>query len=235
MEGIPPKTTQPLNNTRKLKNLRIDNFPLDKTHLIVLSYYSCRCAGNNKKVGEVYNKGCPRKPILNPFMRNITLVILAFLLFILGSCGGVNYLKTAPVEDPAKITGRFTLILYGPSYYGDLENVAILDIEEDGYVIVPALQVFEYEEGLDASEAIREAERFVSSQSAVYTTKMKKIIDKNGNTIGYELRPVYLMADFSDGDILRVDYVLRKAGIVSVEVGIPFELQRLVIRKGPIY
>ncbi len=117
-------------------------------------------------------------------------------------------------------SGTFSLILYGGRFYRDVESLALLDLEGDGYTLDPYVPDFDYrvETGLSAKEALDRAERFLSAQYAFRRTILSKILDGNGKTIGYELRPLYDPLTFGITDVLDVDYVLQKDGKVRVYI-----------------
>ena len=151
---------------------------------------------------------------------NCTLV-LALLLF-------VNVSSSIALEKPLKtkaatpedVTGAFTLILYGANYLDDLETIAILDYEGDDYHFEPFAPAFNYKvrEGVQAQEALKEAEKFVSFHSSFWKSQMSKILDKEGVTIGYEVRPLYRPFIYGISDILDVYYWLKKDGKVKTTI-----------------
>ena len=71
-------------------------------------------------------------------------------------------LKTA-AANPSEVKGTFTLILYGGNYYDDLETMAILDREGDGYTLDLYVSDFDYRviKGVPAKEALAKAEKFI--------------------------------------------------------------------------
>jgi len=136
--------------------------------------------------------------------------IAAFLLVILAGCAGVSYLKTGAV-DPAVITGTYTLLLHGGRYGDDMQNVAILDIEGDGYEFELYAPEFDYKvkRNVPAGEAVEEAERLVRSHYAFLRSQWLKILDSGGRIIGYEARPLYDPLHAGYPDILDITYVIR--------------------------
>ena len=54
---------------------------------------------------------------------------------------------------------------------------------------------------------------------------VSKIIDDNGNTIGYEVRPLYMFFVFGRSNVLEVDYWLRD-GKVKVTIRIIPSIER---------
>ncbi|GAB4421937.1 MAG: hypothetical protein OHK0032_17600 [Thermodesulfovibrionales bacterium] len=121
-----------------------------------------------------------------------------------------KHLKTE-AANAADVTGTFTLILYGSRHSNDIETVAILDTEGDLYTFEPYAPEFDYrvKNGIPAKEAMVEAERFVSWHSSFYRSQLSSVMDDKGNTIGYELRPLYDPLTFGVSDVMDVDYTLR--------------------------
>jgi hypothetical protein len=149
---------------------------------------------------------------------NCTLV-LAALLFI---SVGISFALKEPLKTeaalPADISGTFTLILYGANYSDDLETVAILDNEGDDYSFEPFAPAFNYtlKKGVQAQEALREATQFVSFHNAYWKYQLSKIVNHEGITIGYEVKPFYRPFVYGISDILDIYYWLKGNGKVKV-------------------
>jgi hypothetical protein len=137
-------------------------------------------------------------------------------------------LKTIEAS-PSEITGTFTLILYGGNYADDLETIAILDLEGDRYRFEPFAPDFDYRlrPGMPAKEAFATAEKFVSFHSAFWRTQLSKILDRSGNVIGFELRPLYRPLVYGFSDILEVNYWPKEDGKIKVMIRLIPEVERL--------
>jgi hypothetical protein len=135
------------------------------------------------------------------FSRALSITALLSVQVILASCMTGAYLKAEPVRE-IDISGSYTLILYG----ADLTRLAILDREGDDYRFEMTESVHSYriEEGVPAGNAVNQAMAFIYSQR----NRWRKITDKNGNTIGYELRPLYNIVHYGSSDILNVNYIV---------------------------
>lgn len=135
------------------------------------------------------------------------------LILVLAALGGVvscasgTRLRTGGV-DPAAVTGTYTLILFGAQHSDDLETLAILDREGDRTVIEPYAPAYRYsvKKGLPAKEALGAAEHFLSWHRAYQTSQVLRIVDERGETIGYEMRPLYQPFVYGVNDVLEVDY-----------------------------
>ena len=68
--------------------------------------------------------------------------------------------------------------------------------------------------GVPANEAIVEATAFVAcSTHRVWKTQFSRIVDADGATVGYELRPLYFPLEFSNPDPLEISYFRREDGV----------------------
>lgn len=140
----------------------------------------------------------------------LSLVLFISLLTVSDSSAGAVRLRTKPAN-PSEIKGLFTVILYGSRHSSDIETIAFLDVEGDQYTLEPYAPAFDYktEKNLPAKEALSRAEKFVGWHRSFFQTELRKIADDKGNTIGYEVRPLYNSLDFGVSDVLYVDYRLK--------------------------
>jgi hypothetical protein len=125
------------------------------------------------------------------------------------------------------VKGVFTLILYGARDINDIETLAILDIEGDKYILEPYASAFDYKVKQDLSEkaALNEAYKFIGYHNAFLCPQVSKIISSKGDTIGYEVRPLYIPFVFGRSDVLEVDYSL-KGDTVKVTIRITPSIER---------
>ncbi|MEW6068370.1 MAG: hypothetical protein AB1610_08785 [Nitrospirota bacterium] len=128
-------------------------------------------------------------------------------------------LKTERAEI-SDVTGTFTVILYGGRYSDDIETIAFLDLEGDEYNFTPYAPEFDYKikKEIPANEAIKEAERFVSFHNSFWHSRLNRIIDKQGYTMGYEVRPLYLPVVFGASDVLDVYYWIKEGGRIKITI-----------------
>lgn len=143
-------------------------------------------------------------------------LILIMTIIVINACAPANYLRTDRAT-AGDITGTYTLLLHGGRYIEDLENVAILDREGDPYIfrIYAPEYDFTVRKGLPAREALEEAEKHVRSHRSVHRTLLKSITDKDGNILGYELRPLYFYLEFGTSDILSVYHRISDGDVIS--------------------
>jgi hypothetical protein len=158
------------------------------------------------------------------------LVLFVILFLFISTSNSFQIGKSLKTEETtaSNITGKFTLILYGGRYYDDLETIAILDKEEDKFTFEPYAPDFDYtiKKDVPAKEALKEAEKFVSFHNSFWKSQLSRIIDDKGNTIGYEVRPLYLPAVIGVSDVLEVNYWLKEGGRVKTLIRLSQSAER---------
>jgi hypothetical protein len=147
-------------------------------------------------------------------------VLVTTTLYTLSSCVGGKHLRVKTFEDTEKISGIFNVILYGANHLNDLETIAILDLDGDGYEFTPYAPEFNYSviKNLRGKEAMEGALHFISSHHSFHSSQIKMIFDERGNTLGYEFRPLYLTVVYGFSDILEVDYWLMEDNRIKVTI-----------------
>ena len=170
------------------------------------------------------------------FSLTIVLCSLSFMSLHLGesdACAGAKPLKTE-TADAVEIKGTFTVIFYGGAYADDLETVAILDNEGDQYTFEPFAPDFDYviKKGLSAGEALKATEKFVTFHPSFWRTQLIKIIDPEGNIIGFELKPLYVPFIYGTSDVLDIYYWLKKGGKIKVTIRLNPSLEKLKFHPG---
>lgn len=142
-------------------------------------------------------------------------------------------LKTEEIK-AKDVSGVFTLILYGGRFLDDVETIAFLDYENDPYHFEPYAPDFDFriKKGVPAKEALEEAEKFISFHHSFWRSQLSRIIDNKGDTIGYEIRPIYQPFVFGVSNILDVNYWLKESGKVKVTIRLMPSVERLRIPGG---
>jgi len=154
--------------------------------------------------------------------------VVVLIIIALISLSGGNHLKTE-AANLADVQGKFTLLLYGCSSRNDLANIAIFDKEGDPYSFEIYAPDFSYaiKAGLNATEALQEAERFVRCNFQSERSQLRRILSPAGAGIGFELRPLYSVMTFGKDDVIDVRYVIKDRKIVvHIELDPTIELQR---------
>ena len=170
----------------------------------------------------------------------ITVMIFTFCVVIFNFTAPVSFAFEKPLKtEKAKVddvTGTFTLILYGGRFSDDLETIAILDREGDQYTFEPYAPEFDYriKRGVQAQKAIEEVEKFVSFHNSFWHSQLSKVIDNKGNTIGYELRPLYLPFSYGISDVMEVYYWLKEGNKVKVTIRLTPSIERLRFPGGDV-
>ncbi len=188
---------------------------------------------NIQRSGE--NPGQTRRKVTRPDEgRNLNLfliaaIILLVVVFLVARSVDDLHLKTE-AANPTEIQGVFTLLLYGSSSTDDLATIAILDKEGDPYSFEIYAPDFAYavRTGLNAAQALEEAERFVRRNIRTERSRLHRILSPAGAGIGFELRPLYSVTSFGRDDILDVRYSIKdRKVVVRVELDRDIEMQTM--------
>jgi hypothetical protein len=150
-------------------------------------------------------------------LKTLSKTILLFsLLTSIYSCASERYLRTDRAG-PEELAGTYTLLLHGARHMDDVANVAILDIEGDPYTFEIYAPEFDYtvKKGVPAKEALDEAQAHVRYYRDFSRSRLSKIIDKAGNTIGYELRPLYHAFQLGQSDVLYIDHMVKDSKVIT--------------------
>ncbi len=120
--------------------------------------------------------------------------------------------------DPARISGTFTVYLYGCRYPDDIENIALLVSDTSRYpleIYSPASR-YTVKKKIAAQQALADARAFVKcSVRRVWQTQVRRIIDDTGGTVGYEVRPLYDPLETGSADVLFTSYALKNGTITA--------------------
>lgn len=141
--------------------------------------------------------------------------LVAAVALAASSCALGNRLdiKTAAGSD---LTGNFDLILYGCTYHDDFETIAILAKEGGPYVFEPYAPDFNYRviKGVPAKDALDRAQKFVNCHTAFHSAQLSRLVDAKGDTLGFEVRPLYLPFVFGIDNALDTDYRIKDGKVV---------------------
>jgi|WetSurSiteA1Bulk_404760.scaffolds.fasta_scaffold01669_5 hypothetical protein len=139
------------------------------------------------------------------------------------------------LAEPSDLKGTFTLFLYGGRYADDIETIAIFDPEGERNTFNIFAPDFDYKiiKGLNAQEALARAEKFVSFHNTFWHQQLRRILDHQGHTVGYELRPLYLPFVYGSSDVLDVYYWLKKDNTIKVTIRLIPSVERRRFPGGP--
>lgn len=148
-------------------------------------------------------------------------------ILILTSCSGGTYLKTEWAT-PAEMTGTYTVFLYGGGYIDDLTQVAVLVKEGGPYTveIYAPDSFYKTKSGLSPKQALEESAKFVNFHSQFMQAGLSRIIDTDGSTIGYEVRPYYDPLALGTSDVIDVAYLIKDRK-VQVNIRLKPEIERM--------
>jgi len=115
----------------------------------------------------------------------------------------------------SEVTGNFTVMLYGGRYSTDVETVAFLIPEPSKYTFELYAPDFDYKvvRGVPAADALHMADQFVRIDYAFLRSELNKILDVDGSTIGFEVRPLYQPLEFGTEDVLDISYGLSNSRV----------------------
>lgn len=145
----------------------------------------------------------------------VYIVLMLGLLFGSAACTKEVRLNTQGALD-ADVAGNYTAIYYGCNFLNDLETIAILEKEGNKHPFEPYAPDFKYRatKGLSSTEAIETAKKFVNCNASFRRTQVNRILAPDGETIGYEVRPLYQPYRYGFDDVLDVDYRLKDNKVV---------------------
>jgi len=140
-------------------------------------------------------------------------VLLA--MSVLQGCAFGKQLRTE-TADPKTIAGTYDLMMYGCRYPTDYEKAAFLISSQSRYpvTLIVSDTSQKVKKGLPADQALSEAEAFVRcGVHAVEGTRVLRVLDDSGGTIGYEVLARYPVTEAAGIDPLLVNYSLKEGKI----------------------
>lgn len=148
--------------------------------------------------------------------QSLLISALALIAACLSSCVIGTQLITE-TADPTGIQGTYDLITYGCRQPNDIEQAAFLIVpEKAGQVelFVPSTS-YKIKRGLPADQALTEANAHIRcTYRTVDSTRVHRIPDGKGGTLGFELLPRYPATDDIGMDPLSVSYSLRDGKVI---------------------
>ncbi len=147
------------------------------------------------------------------------------------ACTSGRYLATEEITTPVP-DGQATLLLYGCRYPDDIENIAILDREGDAFAIDIYAPSYKVLRGLPLAEAFKQAEQFVSCSFFYEQRQIKRILGPGGQTVGFEVRPLYSPVRFGFPDVLLVNYALE-GNRITAYVKLDPRVEAFIRNEGP--
>ena len=166
--------------------------------------------------------------------RIFQLLAICAVLMILASCATGNYLRT---EESSSIEMKktYSLILYGGRFSDDMETLAILDKEGDNYefIVYAAEHDYRIKKKVPGKKALEEAQKFVRFHHSFRRSILSRILDRDGATIGYEVKPLYHVLDIGYSDVIDVHYRIEGKTVITRIRLIPEAEDRLFERDTP--
>jgi len=160
--------------------------------------------------------------------------VLMVLVLALSACAPGTQLLTTEAQ-PTQVTGTYTLLLYGCHYPEDVKDVAILLDERNPhpFEIYDIKTSYKVKKGVPAAEALKEAEAFIRcSMRRVSYTGFRSIPDGSGGILGYEVRPLFFPTEFGFEDIMLINYVLKKDGMIRAYIKLHPDVEKQLAASG---
>ncbi|HMK44250.1 MAG TPA: hypothetical protein VK445_08950 [Dissulfurispiraceae bacterium] len=136
-----------------------------------------------------------------------TIPFVGLLFMTLFGCTSEPPLKLEFAE-PSEVTGTYTLILFDSGLGNGIQRIAVLDGERDKITFEPYAPEREFKKlpGLSGPEALRRAEAYLNMTPQFQRTQLSRIKNRTGETIGFEMRPLYQRIAFGTNDVLDINY-----------------------------
>ena len=151
-------------------------------------------------------------------MKNTKTFYILLLMFgvLFGSVSCAPGIRLNTQAQGSEIKGNYSVIYYGCNFFNDLETIAFLKKEGGQYNFEPYAPDFKYRvnKGLSAEEALGTALKFVGCNTSFSRAQVTSIVAPNGETIGYEVRPLYMSFTYGVDDVLDVDYWLKDSKVL---------------------
>jgi hypothetical protein len=164
--------------------------------------------------------------------------LLFFALFVIvasiSGCLLGTQLNTE-TADLKTITGTYDLLLYGCRYPDDIEHAAFLIASDKAGMVelyVPSTS-YKVKRGIPADQALAEANTHVRcGVRTVEATRVLRIPDGSGGTLGFEFLPRYPATDIGGMDPLNVSYTIQD-GKITVYIKLFPDVERELYHQSP--
>lgn len=162
------------------------------------------------------------------FVKPVDWLVFAATFFLIIACAPGVSLRLTATDLPLDDSRRYRLLLYGGMDSNDFEILAIMDPEDDGFLLRShagehRLTVLE---GLSLTMARSEARRFLSRNNYFHDLETRAIIGPEGQALGYEIRGSYSSSAGRKGDYLDTTYLAGPDSSVIFYVYYPPEIGR---------
>jgi len=161
-------------------------------------------------------------------------ILLAILVAVLAACATGKPLLTTEAQ-PTDVKGTYTLLLYGCHYPDDVKDVAYLIDEgsKQPFEIYDIKTSYKIKKGVPSEQALKEAEAFIRcSNRRVSYTGFRSIPDGAGGILGYEVRPLFFPTEFGFPDIMLINYVQLKDGMIRTYIKLHPDVEKQLAASG---
>jgi hypothetical protein len=170
-------------------------------------------------------------------MKTIYKLSMLIVIFIFQGCSLGTQLQTV-TADPKGIEGTYDLFTYGCRFPTDLEHAAFLIAPDKAGMVEFYVKATSYKvkRGIPADQALAEADTHVRcGVRTVVATRVHRIPDGSGGTLGFEVLPRYSATEIGGMDPLNVNYML-KDGKITIYFKLSPEAEQKVNRgRGSAY
>jgi hypothetical protein len=153
------------------------------------------------------------------------------VMFAIQGCSLGTQLRTE-TADPKSIEGTYDLFTYGCRYPDDIEHAAFLIAPDKAGMVelyVPATS-YKVKRGIPADQALAEANTHVRcGVRTVEATRVRRIPDGSGGTLGFEVLPRYSATEVGGMDPLNVSYSL-KDGKITIHIRLFPDVEKKLYR-----
>ena len=156
------------------------------------------------------------------------LIIAAFFMLMSACASGLPLNVSQLGGLPQEKEKLYTLIYFVGVDRSDVRRAVILDMEDDEYEFRPEVRDFEYEilQNVSLPESIYETEIFFRHEGVAGYNK-SAVLSPEGDTIGYEFRPIYYKEFMGTPDLLKISYRLSKDNTINIDIKVKKSLKQL--------
>lgn len=160
-------------------------------------------------------------------LKMVLFLVLLPVMFVT-SCSGGKYLRTEPYTAES-IDGLFDITFYYNQDYDGLKQVVILDVVDDDFEIVVNEPEYYVQTVKDVTgdDAVVNAIKFVQDHPNYINYKIIKIVGQGGDTIGYEVRPLYAPAMYGIGDVMDSSYTMEDDGTIRATISLKDQIKAI--------
>lgn len=158
--------------------------------------------------------------------------LLLAVLPLVSSCGG-RQLRTEYARYPESLPGTYTVYLWGSGSPGGPISAVVLDLEGDPYEFYLYTAEFNYSKltGRSGGQALALALDYLDGFRDTRRVEFREVRDRDGNVIGYDLRPPRYLAHLGGPESLLIYYLEEEKGRIKVLFEVSPAYERSLLSK----